>query len=487
MATVAFRQQRAREYISFRTPVGAGFGRGYLFHHRAHGGVHVTIPERDLFYAERDRRTRAYGITSEPLEAPLRISVGMDAASHPAGQALALALINMACRVHRRVELVLPDRDLLVTPLVPGRTFAEAGEALAIAIDPYIDLARRQEPVPTFAIGNVSGNYWLGANGYAGNLSDTPTPITEHPASLLGAGMAACLGSEAMLLAVTNTRIRNRNVSLWGLVDESVLTGPSVQLRPVDVGERIALVGAGAVGSAILYWLRLLGVRGSWSVIDGDVAKLHNTNRSMGMLAADAGWGNGLPGGQVANKAEIGAALIGATPVVGWYDEWVPTLDQRLDLLIPAGAERNIRPSLGSLGLPLMIQGATSSSWQAQLHRHGLNDSCPGCRFRHQQTAQTACATGPLPGSSASEEDSSDAALPFLSAAAGLLVVAALTQLEQGYLDQPVNQHGLLFGAEAQTDWWNTISRCKPACAYRLSLSVRRSLNAGRRWSALDN
>jgi len=77
--------------------------------------------------------------------------------------------------------------------------------------------------------------------------------------------------------------------------------------------------------------------------------------------------------------------------------------------------------------------------------------------------------------------------LPFLSAAAGLLVVTALTKLENGYLDQPVNQHGLLFGADAQVDWWNTITRCRPACTGRLTPTVRRRLNAGRRWAVLDD
>jgi molybdopterin/thiamine biosynthesis adenylyltransferase len=449
----------------------------------------VTAADRDRFYAERDRRTRAYNVATERLDTPVRINVGADAASSPVGQALALTVINMVCRIHRRVELLLPDSDLLIVPLVPGRTLAEAGEALAAAIDPFIDLARSRESGPTLAVGDVAGTYWLAADGYIGHLCDAPTPITSHPASLLGAGMAACLGSAALLLAVTGARVRTRSVSLWGFGDQPVMTGPAEDLGPIDVGARVALIGAGAVGSAILYWLRLLGVRGAWTVVDGDIVKLHNTNRSMGLLAADAGWGNGVPGGPVANKAETGAALIGAKPVVGWYDEWVREPGPRPDLLIPAGGERNIRQNLGLLGLPFMIQGATSPDWQVQLHRHGPGDSCPACRFRSEPVPDMACSTGPLPVDSDpdDEDDSTDAALPFLSAAAGLLVVAALTQLEHGYLAQPVNQHGLLFGAGTQVDWWNTITRCRPGCTHRLSLGVRRQLNAGRRWSSLDD
>lgn len=449
----------------------------------------MNAADRDHFYLERDRRTRAYDVAADRLDAPVRINVSADAAASPASQALVLAVTNMVCRIHRRVDLRLPEVDLLVPALVPADTLSNAAQALALAIDPYLDLAANESAsCPTLAVGDVEGTYWLGADGYIGHLTDTPVRVTEHPASILGAGMAACLGAAALLLAVTGAPVRTRSVSLWGFDNQPVESGPLRSPGPIDVGERVAMIGAGAVGSAILYWLQLLGVRGDWTVVDGDVAKLHNTNRSLGMLAADAGWVNGIPGGPVANKADIGAGLISATPVVDWYDGWIKDHGAFLDLLIPAGGERNIRRNLGMLGLPLMIQGATSPDWQVQLHRHGPSDGCPACRFPAEPTVDFACSTGALPVTTDTEgDDSPDAALPFLSAAAGLLVVAALTQLEDGYLDQPVNQHGLLFGPAAHIDWWNTITSCRPNCSARLPVNLRRQLNAGRRWAGLDD
>jgi molybdopterin/thiamine biosynthesis adenylyltransferase len=447
----------------------------------------VNAANRDRFYLERDRRTMAYDVANDRLDTPVRINVGADAATSPAGQALVLAMTNMICRIHRQVDLHLPGADLLIPTLVPADTLSEAAQALARAIDPYIDLSHTDSG-PILAIGDVEGTYWLGADGYIGHLADTPVSVTEHPASILGAGMAACLGAGALLLAVTGAPVRTRSVSTWGFDNQPVEPGPRRSLGPIDVGERIALIGAGAVGSAILYWLQLLGVRGNWTIVDGDVVKLHNTNRSLGMLAADAGWADGTPGSPVANKADIGAALIGATPVVDWYDRWVKDHGAGLDLLIPAGGERNIRRNLGLLGLPLMIQGATSPDWQVQLHRHGPADGCPACRFPAEPTADVACSTGALPATTDIEaSDSPDAALPFLSAAAGLLVVSALTQLEDGYLAKSVNQHGLLFGTGTQIDWWNTITSCRPECAARLPVTLRRQLNKGRRWAGLDD
>ncbi len=49
----------------------------------------------DDFYAARDARTLAYGITPGVLTRPVGIVVGTDAAGNPAAQATVLALVNL--------------------------------------------------------------------------------------------------------------------------------------------------------------------------------------------------------------------------------------------------------------------------------------------------------------------------------------------------------------------------------------------------------
>jgi WD40 repeat protein len=46
---------------------------------------------------------------------------------------------------------------------------------------------------------------------------------------------------------------------------------------------------------------------------------LHNTNRTLGLLAADAGSPDTAP----ANKAVAAARLLGAEPFPGWYHQWL--------------------------------------------------------------------------------------------------------------------------------------------------------------------
>ena len=455
--------------------------------------------DRARFYQERDRRTVGYGIPSYHLELPVGLSVGRDAANSLAGQVLVLAAVNMMCRVHRRIHMDIPDSDLMITTLAGGRTLREAAEALAQAIDPFIQLSRHpDEVVPTLGIGNVSAALHVGAEGYAAEIRQGICPISDHPATAIGAGLAACLGTASLFQMAIQSRPVLRRVSLWRFQEgPQADAGPCLPLAPVAVGDRAVLVGAGAVGSAVLYWLRQLGVTGHWVVVDGDLVELHNTNRSLGLLAKHAGWPEGLPGGKAKNKANVGAALIAAEAVPKWYHDWVPEMGGRPDFLIPAANDYGIRSAVSQLGLPLMIHGSTSPRWSAELHRHGPLDDCLTCRFPPNAFPDLSCSEGPAAprGNHGSERSdpapsttvSGDTALPFLSAAAGLLVVAALHQLETEYLDEPVNLQRLLFESGIQRTWQVTRKQCRPNCQGRPSRGVRKTLNKGRRWAVLDD
>jgi ThiF family len=455
--------------------------------------------DRARFYEERDHRTIGYGIPAYHLERPVGIAVGEDAASSPTGQIFVLAALNMMCRIHRRIHMAIPDSDLQVTNLTGGRTLREAAEGLALAIDPYIQLGISPDgSVPTLGIGRVAAALHAGVDGYAAEVREDVCPISDHPASTIGAGLAACLGTASLFQSAIESRPVLRRVSLWRFEEGTVAeVGPRLTLGPVDVGDRVVLVGAGAVGSAILYWLRLLGVSGHWVVIDGDLVELHNTNRSLGFLATHAGWPDGLPGGEAAHKADVGAALIDAEPVTKWYHEWVSGMGLRPDLMIPVANNYGVRSAISQLGLPLTIHGTTSPRWSAELHRHGPCDGCLSCRFPPKAFPDLSCAEGPaLPrdiqspgddGSGSTTSARGDTALPFLSAAAGLLVVAALTQLGMGYLNDAINLQRLLFESGIQRSWQGTPKRCRPNCRGRPSPRARRVLNVGTRWSVLDD
>lgn len=445
-------------------------------------------PDEREFYAERDRRTLSYGTQIEALERPVGIRIGPKAAETIPGQVLMLTVVNIAARVHRRLAIEVPDVDLRVPSLVHASSLLNAVIGIAAAINPYIqiesDFVGFEGPV--LAIGDGRGSFFVGTNGFQATVASTHQPVVDHPAGILGAGLAACLGTSALLQAAAGSRPTFRTTSLW-LFSETrrEQVGPPEPIGPLDVGANVAVIGAGAVGSAVAYWANYLGIRGHWTFVDKDVVELHNTNRSIGMLAADAGWPNGHPGSSAKSKAKLAADLAGGEAVEAWYDEWVVDAP-RPDLIIPVANDRGIRKTIGHLGLPLLIHAATSPNWTAELHRHGPRDDCPSCRFPTTDSPLFECAEGPLQPRQAGEaSDSGDTALPFLSAAAGLLIVAALVQLETGYLDLTPNHHRLLFESGVQLSWLNTIKTCSPSC--RIGLSSRaRTLNVGHRWSHLE-
>ncbi|MBA2556353.1 MAG: hypothetical protein H0V12_03240 [Chloroflexi bacterium] len=74
----------------------------------------------------------------------------------------------------------------------------------------------------------------------------------------------------------------------------------------------------------------------------------------------------------------------------------------------------------------MVVHATTGTGWTAELHRHlRERDDCIACRIPEEQSKQSpfACADGEVP---TSDGDSTDAALPFLSAAAGLLLARFL-------------------------------------------------------------
>jgi hypothetical protein len=393
----------------------------------------MTSP-RDRFYAERDRRTRQYGGRDDALERPIQVIVGPDAAASRAGQIATLALINLVARVHRRLDPEIPAAPLLARSLVPGDDLQTAAIRTAFAINPVLDLTMGTGVAPIrIGLGHDVPHgldLYLGWRGGRGTVSDRPLSTSESdPESVFGAATAAVLAATvAFRLAHGQPArtVRFNPIELSGGQD----AGLRDHRAPVDVGDVLA-VGAGAVTTALVYWLRELGVgSGTWDFLDGDNAELHNTNRCMTMTAAHAGWPCGEPTDAADNKASAAAWAIGGRPHPVWYDQWGPDHAGRHDLVLPLANERGVRRLIAYRGEPLLLHATTSPAWTAELHRHlPGRDDCIDCRLPDTAAPRLQCSTGPT---DAADPTSPDAALPFLSAAAGLMLAGALATLPDG-------------------------------------------------------
>jgi hypothetical protein len=129
-----------------------------------------------------------------------------------------------------------------------------------------------------------------------------------------------------------------------------------------------------------------------------------------------------------------------------------------------------------------MLHGTTGTAWEAFLHRHiaGLDD-CIVCRLPDTQAVFT-CAEGQA------EVDGVrvDAALPFLSATAGLALAAALARLQLGVLAEGAANMWRFDFAEPDVIVRATVNTCRESCRMRLAPGVRRRIDAQSRYVTLD-
>lgn len=440
--------------------------------------------ERDRFYEIRDRRSVEYGFATV-FDVPVAVFVGDEAAQTVVGQQLVVTLINMLARLHRNIRLSISDAPLLASAGVPGTTLMEAAVQTARLTDPYIKVEEANSSHFKIAIGigadAPAGLPWyIGCERQIAKLDVSPQSVGEGETQFsLGAALAACFGAAVLSRQVLGVPTRPTHLSAWNLREgENAVLGPALLPR-LNVGN-VLIIGAGGVGSCFAYWLSLFEHLGLWWVMDGDVAELNDSNRCLGILPSNCGWPNSAPD----KKAKIAANIIGGIALDTWYD--AADLDSlKPDLVLALANERGVRTQIMARGEPIVLHATTSQTWEAQLHRHIPDrDDCLVCRMpAKREKVQFTCSTVEV-GEVGS--GSSDAALPFLSATAGLMLLSGLFRLEAGeLLDEQHNLWALCF-SDLRRATRQGICSCKPGCSTPLPTVVRQRINAGRRWSYLD-
>jgi hypothetical protein len=225
----------------------------------------------------------------------------------------------------------------------------------------------------------------------------------------------------------------------------------------------------------------MTGVGGSWSIVDGDDVDVTNLNRQMMFVAKDAGFPDGVP----LNKAEQAAKRLDANIVHSdrWYGDDPAIVDRQYDVVLALANDRGVRSFLQGRQPTVLLHATTSPNWQAQLHRHVAGrDDCIDCRLP-SPAAAFVCSTEEVEAASGQRFD---AAVPPLSALAGLLLGAELVRLQQGTMvDQPHNFTAVELSAGLPIIQ-RKIRRCRGGCAVRRTPQVRRAIDAHSRWLHLD-
>lgn len=420
-----------------------------------------------------DSRTLAYlqGVELDRRAVVVFVGEGADTA---AGHVLATSFVNQLARAHKEIVFVGElDRPLRCRSPFGHRTLREATIGLAREIHPAIEIsdAVSSEASGMLSIGiggGTAAELQVGCSGWLAEFGPDAA-VEDRPESIWGAMLASCL---AATVAFHRARGRPETLtgrfSAWEFAAANGTDGPAFS-GPIEVG-RVLQVGAGAVGSSLDYWLSLTGVDGGWTIVDGDDVDASNLNRQLMFLARDAGYD-----AVARNKATVAAERLGngATAVQQYYSLEVadegPAAVEFHDVLLALANEHGAREILQGMQPTVLLHATTSLNWEAQFHRHVAgHDDCIVCRLPGEPP-RLKCATGNV----GTEEHEVDAALPFLSATAGLLLGVALAQLQVGALMTTEKNLSAVAMESAQPFVYQRTLECGGGCLTRLPPDAR--------------
>jgi molybdopterin/thiamine biosynthesis adenylyltransferase len=395
--------------------------------------------DADEFYHLRDDRTNSCVDGRGYVARSVSITIDEEAAASYSGQVAFMLAANLTARWSRRVRVRSPS-----VPVDPRLVFRD--ELLERNLDIVaLAVAKDADPFGDFAIDEVEGRDWIRVHVGAGAAprgayrihgqgwqalgGDAVRPLSGTNGEVpLGAALAACVGvAWAFRVALGDDSPPGYvQLSLWNMRGgDAAAQGPSVEAQ--DLG-RVMLIGCGAVGSSIAYLLPLAGIGGRVQLIDGDLVDTTNLNRSPMF-----GFGDLTRSKCDVVASHLRRAGIDAEPIHAWFDEAMArglAFRERPDVVIPAANDRDVRRLVQHQVPPLQVYGTTGRDWQAFLGRHiPTAEDCLVCRFPTTAPGEPrlACSTGPIAAPSRAGV-SQDAALPFLSAAAGVLAVAELVK-----------------------------------------------------------
>jgi hypothetical protein len=404
-------------------------------------------PTAESFYAERDHRTE---IEVESLrryvDTPIEIHVSELAALSPAIQQMALTAANLTSRWARRISVFVPQVKLerplscLGDHSLADRIAREMREA-----DPFGNFKvegpnrgdRRSLRIfvgssEQFEIGDrdycISADRWmaLGRRGRQFEIGVAPSAVA--PAAALAGALGA---SDLFKRAIGHSTKEWLHDLIWCTWDHEFHTDVDLCRAPAvpSSGEfgNVLLAGVGAIGSALLYILGMVGGSGNLTLLDRDGVETSNLNRSPLFTAKDAA--------EQRRKVDVGQDFlrrigIGANVIHGPWREVADSVSgQRFDVWVSLTNEDGAWSEVPYHLPPPVLHGTTTSGWGIGFGRHlpGIED-CTGCRLPQPHAQfRGPCAQGVI--AEPAEQKQIRASLPFLSTVPGALIAAELLKL----------------------------------------------------------
>jgi len=253
-----------------------------------------------------------------------------------------------------------------------------AAQELARRINPRLDL-ETDDPQASVVIGRQAvaprgPAIFAGSDGWSALLSDDEAQEVGHAANPIGAGAAACIAAARLF-----RRIFFGHIAPEARVSISVLElvgGPGRTLAglPTQLPRGVFLVGAGAIGNAVLWTLDQMALTGQLHVMDDEAIDLTNLQR---YVLAERGH-VGAP--KVVRAAEHAGHLTVIQHPQRWQD-YVASNGCDWDRVLVAVDSIQERRDLQS-SLPRWIANAWTQPDDLALSTHRFDDGpCLGCVY----------------------------------------------------------------------------------------------------------
>lgn len=412
----------------------------------------------------------------------IAIAGSTDYFSTYAGQCGLLVFANLVGRMTRNVVLAFDDAPMHPRLSFFGTRLQDCVVHQLAAADPGGHYSARSERPSDYVarlgpgVGDLAaiGSGWLAYSGPP--VPNSPSVDGENP---FGPMFAAIMAGARLFIDAFPTAPKAQWVNTFDWRLEK--SAPNHSSAPPDVG-RLTSVGLGSVGSAALYFLALSGAQFDADLIDFDVVKDINLDRSPIFTFEDA-VRNALKVASVErflrsagyrNVRSDGSALHTS-------QLWTDRLIGEPDILVSAANEQDVRRFIEAAFPPLQIYATTGRNWQVSLIRHiPILESCSRCLFPLEMThGPLQCSSGAISEPPAREERV-DAALPFLSFAAGLMTAAEMFKLSSADYSKSWQRTTVSFRPDVHIVRSSIAKRSECTCAQRRNDLHRRAIARSR-------
>lgn len=391
----------------------------------------------ETFYGLRDDRTFRLARKTDYRNKTVLIAID-DELQTLNGQTMLFSALNLIGRFCRNIDVLCDESidTIHISPKFYRRKVASTIVSMLESIDPCGNFSIVEKPRARYdavlAIGTppqVNPDVSIDSNGWIAYISKAKINLSlnRKKQNPIGAGAAACFGAGEIFKYLLDLKDENHYIKKVPFSTFDYSMNHAHFLNP-DIPENkrlgnVQMVGVGAIGSAVVFFLCMSPIGGSLTLIDHENIDISNLNRYMIATVEDVD----RPKIEVATEY-LSHHQINIASYQCKYDNYVKEKGAgNFDVVLPLVDNNEARHQV-QMNMPLLTLYGTTGGWAFTIGWHkALEYDCLICRYPTAKSLEEPCgiATVPERTEKGSIEEHA-AAVSFVSALAGVLTAGEL-------------------------------------------------------------